>query len=113
MRPLGVTPEMRQAVYAADCLEHGHLLDPKVGYGPGNDLDVLSGRDADELPHVRCRRCSKVWVILADDPADGYEAAEEKVTKRVKKGDRMADLVVEKRARRQRKREIEKRREEA
>lgn len=87
-----VTPELRAAVYAADCKARGHIYDVMVGYGATDDPDVIAGRPAgdgvsDELPHLYCRRCQRVWLVLADSPGVSYDDAEEKVTARLKAAD--------------------------
>lgn len=108
--PIVVTPEMRAAVYAADCVESGHLLDIRVGYGPGNDIDVLGGRPehGDEtgelhIPHLTCRRCKRVWLVVSDQPANTYEAAEDAVETRMSANDSFGKRIKDTRDKRNKK----------
>lgn len=106
-----VTPELRAAVYAADCQQMGHLIDVKVGYGEQDDVDVLTGRagEDDELPHVYCRRCGRVWVIVADSPGVDYDQAEAQILDRLAEGDSLVALAVDKREQRLMRRERQRR----
>lgn len=73
--PIEVTPEMRQAVYEADCEVKGHLfIFDNVFQSTDGHTSVVSGPDADTLPHVRCGRCTKVWLLI-DDPGNDYDDA--------------------------------------
>lgn len=84
-----VTDEMRRAVYEADCAAHGHILDTSSAVG--NDGDVhperytpsVIGPDADTLPHIRCQRCTKIWLVI-EDPGDDYADAVAKLKARVR-----------------------------
>lgn len=72
--PIQVTREMRLAVYAEDCERLGHVvtLDHAVQF------EGLVGRVAgpeDQLPHLTCMRCTKVWLVV-EVPGDDYDAAE-------------------------------------
>lgn len=104
--PIVVTEEMRQAVYAADCKALGHIFDVSVGYGPQSDPDVISSRP-DEfgedtmLPHIICRRCPRVWIVMADQPSNSYEEAEQKVVERMKSSDSFTKLVKDRQEHRQ------------
>jgi hypothetical protein len=107
-----VTPELRRAVYSADCKKLGHVLDVKVAYGEQEDPDVLAGRpdgrdEIWELPYVYCRRCQRVWMILADSPADSYEDAEQAIAARLPDGDSLIKRAERQKERRWRKRERE------
>jgi hypothetical protein len=74
-----ITDEMRQAVHAEDCAAAGHLLD----FGAMMTYEQVAGRsvlhvgspDELQLPHIRCTRCTRVWIVF---PAEGwgYEDAE-------------------------------------
>ncbi len=60
-----VTPEMRQAVYDADCVDFGHRFEIRtMFFGEGYAMDLVgpNGR----LPHVTCNRCGKVWLVSQD-----------------------------------------------
>lgn len=110
-----ITPALRQAVYEADCKEQGHIYDLMIGYEL-DDVNVLVGRpdghgDTDDLPHIRCRRCRRVWLVVPDSPGLDYEDAEERVTKRVRKEDSLQGIVVDRRERRRKRREREQARE--
>lgn len=77
-----VTPEMRLAVYEADCEQFGHIpvYDRMFQSSDGRTL-VVSGPDAETLPHVRCQRCTKVWLVI-DDPGNDYADAVAKLRAR-------------------------------
>lgn len=77
-----VTEEMRRAVYAADCEAQGHMWDTSrlIGQtddpllGDGVPATVVRAPDPDQLPHLACRRCDLVWLLM-DEPGHGYDAA--------------------------------------
>lgn len=86
-----VTEDVRRAVYEADCAAQGHLLDfnSAVGSDP-DDLDpqgvpktVLTGPEDGQLPHVRCRRCSRVWLLI-DVSGANYDDAVRQVGERLR-----------------------------
>jgi hypothetical protein len=78
-----VTEEMRRAVYALDCDAKGHLVDfsnavgltavPNANGGSYPAQDVLGPND-ETLPHLTCRRCGRVWLIV-EDAGDNYPDA--------------------------------------
>jgi hypothetical protein len=90
--PIIVTDEMRQAVYQADCDNNGHIL--AIENAIGNNLDVhpdkhiqtVMGPDTDTLPHLYCRRCGKVWLVIEDSGAN-YTEAVTKLTTRIQSKD--------------------------
>lgn len=87
-----VTEEMRRAVYAQDCKGSGHLFDTASAVGvtdevlpenpSGAPTIVLRAPDPSQLPHLLCRRCGQVWLVL-DEPGYGYDDAVTKALARV------------------------------
>lgn len=77
---MDVTDDMRKAVYEADCAAYGHLLDiancfgHQPGSNPGTYASTVCGPDSDTLPHLTCRRCHKVWLVI-EEPGDCYADA--------------------------------------
>ena len=80
-----VTDEMRQAVHEEDCGRLGHdlALDDAFQFIPGSLSPRLGARDAKTIPHMRCRRCGHVFLILEDGGSD-YAEAEAKFKARLK-----------------------------
>lgn len=80
MAAVDVTDEMRRAVYDADCDRRGHV--PDISQLISNDPTVfpdentirIRAEDPDTVPHLFCKRCGKVWLVV--DPAVDYDAAE-------------------------------------
>lgn len=75
-RPIQVTEEMRQAVYAADCVAKGHIPQLNVVQAVVADdgvsrLDIYGG---DQIANVTCQRCGKVWLVV-EDPGVTYDDA--------------------------------------
>jgi hypothetical protein len=85
--PITVTPEMRQAVYAADCAEYGHAFETTGlffgGRGTGTAAEFGNPNNPDAFPTVTCSRCRHVWVLLDSEGVD-YEDAVIKLTGKVK-----------------------------
>jgi hypothetical protein len=79
-----VTDEMRRAVYDADCDALGHVPDisQAISSDPIGRVTRIRSEDPDSLPHIFCRRCGKVWLIL--EPAVSYDAAEANLNDRLK-----------------------------
>lgn len=72
--PIEVTQAMRLAVYAQDCARLGHV----VTLDNALKFDGLVGRvegPEDQLPHLTCMRCTKVWLVV-EAPGDDYDTAE-------------------------------------
>ena len=75
-----VTDEMRKAVYEADCARFGHIADisQAISNDPHNNVGVntptIRCDDPHKMPHITCRRCGKVWLIL-EQPGDTYDHA--------------------------------------
>lgn len=73
-----ITDEMRKAVYAADCLAQGHVFNfgsvVSSGANNGNTTIDVQAPDPDEMPHLTCYRCGKVWLVM-EEPGDGYDDA--------------------------------------
>lgn len=106
MDPDDVTPEMRQAVYAADCKLNGHLYDTSGllqpvpnpnGFAP---IYELGAYDPDEFPAIKCSRCGQVWIVLPVAGED-YEDAERKLFTKVKPNDAIAKEIPRMRGRRE------------
>ncbi|MGD9989318.1 hypothetical protein [Pseudonocardia sp.] len=77
-----VTDEMRQAVYEADCEAKGHIhVFDKMLQRTDGPANVVSGPDEATMPHVRCQRCPKVWLLI-DDPGNDYDDAVAKLRSR-------------------------------
>lgn len=83
-----ITDEMRAAVFAAECERRGHV--PDIDEAISNDPTVYPDENtirirADTpglIPHIRCRRCGHVWLII-DDPGQGYDHAVAKLQARL------------------------------
>lgn len=99
--PAVVTPEMRQAVYDDDCKRLGHLFNVKVDAAPTADPNLLRAWTDLEVPHVLCKRCQRVWLIVATAPGKSYPDAEVEVQKALKPGDNFNDRITEIRDRRE------------
>lgn len=96
---MDVTPEMRQAVYDADCADKGHQLDPYSGIKFNNGRQSLESTDEFKLPHIVCTRCGHVWII---GPADGanYEDVERLLYLQLNPNRPMAKVITRFRAKR-------------
>ena len=82
-----VTPEMRKAVYEADCAEHGHLFDlTDLFFGGTAGRSMFGNPDPKKLPSMHCRRCGRIWAILEAD-GSSYDEAESKLVGIVKTPD--------------------------
>ena len=68
-----VTDEMRAAVIAELCANQGHTL--LINAQNQSIGEILYGTEPDELPHIKCSRCGKVWV-MSPIPRDNYDTAE-------------------------------------
>lgn len=87
-----VTPEMRAAVYEADCAAYGHMWDTSNMLGSTDEVlpesvsglptTVVRAKDGALMPHLGCQRCSKVWLVF-DEPGDNYEDAVARALNRV------------------------------
>lgn len=77
---MDVTPEMRKAVYEADCAEHGHILDTRqaISNSPLNNPDinapVVRSDNPFKMPHILCQRCRMVWLVM-EEGKESYESA--------------------------------------
>lgn len=78
-----ITEEQRAAVLAQMCAEQGHLIDIDEAISDDPDIDEhqptinVRARDADSVPHLRCKRCPTVWLVMPGAPS--YEAAEQEL----------------------------------
>lgn len=97
--PQEITPELRAAVYAADCGAKGHIVGARWGADPTGDADTMPGRSElnDELPYVYCHRCGRVWIIVPYAGAD-YADAEQRALARVRPDDPLAQAIHDKRS---------------
>lgn len=77
-----ITEEMRRAVYAQDCAQYGHVPDYS-NLAVGTEPRALNDQ---QLPHVVCRRCQLVWVMM---PIEGsnYDDAATKLRGKLKNPD--------------------------
>ena len=97
-----VTPEMRAAVYADDCVIEGHIIsienmmsnNPHIK--PKEYSPEIRSENEGEFPHIFCRRCKKVWLII-EDPGTDYEDAETKLQGKLKATDELAKKITENR----------------
>lgn len=77
---MDVTDEMRAAVYTADCALLGHIMDISQAISndphnnPGTNTPTVRCEDPHKIPHMSCRRCSKVWLII-EQPGTDYVTA--------------------------------------
>lgn len=83
---MDVTDEMRRAVYAADCDQLGHLMDISQAISNNPDEHGINtirvrAEDSDTVPHLLCKRCSQVWLIV--DPGVDYDTAEAALNERL------------------------------
>jgi len=104
--PIVLTDEIRQAVHDEDCELGGHMLSLtnatawEPSQAPGAKINAGAARvqgPAGQLPHVRCARCNKVWILVPDAQV-GYDAAQEAFRGHLKPDDPLAvaiDLVAE------------------
>lgn len=89
-----ITDEMRKVVREELCRENGHQL------RFNNLLDhtysaFISGQERDDLPHVTCTVCPRVWVLVEEDSATTYDEAEAKLQSRLKATDDLSKLITE------------------
>lgn len=70
-----VTDEMRRAVYDEDCRRYGHIIsyDNALQFDEGTDGARIAGHDGRQ-PHISCRRCGRVWLIV-EEPGNDYGSA--------------------------------------
>lgn len=57
----------RAAVLAAECARLGHLhLFTNVLFSGqnGGSTDTIGAQDPTQMPHIVCRRCAKVWIVI-------------------------------------------------
>jgi len=83
-----ISDEQRAAVLAELCAQLGHDLD--ITEAIRNDRSIgdpdqltmnVRGKDDDTVPHLRCKRCPKVWLIMPG--VDGYDAAEDELNEQL------------------------------
>lgn len=87
-----VTPEMRAAVYEADCKARGHIWDTTNMLSATDEIlpestngyptTVVRAQDATQMPHLKCSRCERVWLVM-DEPGNDYEDAVARAINRV------------------------------
>lgn len=70
-----ITEEVRRAVYAQDCALFGHQIDQAHAVTSRNGPATVGSSDPTKLPHLTCRRCRRVWLVVPGEGWD-YEAAE-------------------------------------
>lgn len=89
---MDVTPEMRQAVYEADCELLGHSVDTRWAVEFTEQESGVRPRAKDRFPHIFCRRCRKTWIVLPIEGV-GYEEAERRVYEHLKPTSELARLI--------------------
>ncbi|MBW0088220.1 hypothetical protein I4I77_01180 [Pseudonocardia sp. KRD-188] len=77
-----ITDEMRRAVHEEDCEQLGHMLATESVISIEGRTAQVAG-PGDLQPHLNCRRCGKVWLVI-EDAGDGYDDAVQRVSKRFK-----------------------------
>lgn len=80
-----LTDDMRAAVHAEDCERLGHdfAFDAAFQSDPHTSRPSLDSRDAGKMPHLSCRRCGSVWLII-EDAGSSYADAESRLARRLK-----------------------------
>lgn len=98
---IDITPEVRQAVYEADCAETGHRVDPMgvFSYSKTVQYQQIGSEDELKLPHMKCLRCGRVWIVCPLDGAD-YEDAERQLYSMMEPKNPEAKKITRRRARR-------------
>jgi hypothetical protein len=78
-----ITPELRQAVYEADCETLGHMIDVGPGIAPSEHRNGrrIVGPEG-KMPHLVCMRCANVWIIIAKS-GRSYNQAERRFRERL------------------------------
>ncbi len=72
-----LTEEIRRAVMLEMCANEGHVLDVSKALGATDNQFTAEVRgDGSHLPHLRCSRCGRVWLVV-ETGAESYEQAEE------------------------------------
>lgn len=88
-----INQAVRRAVYLVTCEEQGHDYDLgnllRTGDTPNpNKQDSFPNTEVEavdsdnKLPHLVCRRCGLVWILI-DEPGFGYDDALSRVRKRM------------------------------
>ncbi|HST77285.1 MAG TPA: hypothetical protein VLN58_02230 [Verrucomicrobiae bacterium] len=87
-----ITDEIRQKVYDDDCDRNGHNFDFNNVIGPtdlpnpndprGRTKMVLRAQDPTLLPHITCKRCSRIWIVF-DANGRNYDEALTELQKRI------------------------------
>lgn len=100
-----VTPEMRQAVYAEDCLARGHILEFSTIIEAVSDtppvIGGISDLDETQLPYIECSRCGSVWIVFPHAGSD-YDDAERFLYDKLNPNSAMAKKIVRDRGERER-----------
>lgn len=95
-----ITEEMRRAVYVADCDRLGHQFELTAMHIFQPESGGMRLAEGDEqLPHITCRRCPKVWLVV---PVEGwdYDDAERQLYGMLRADVAVAQDIVRKRGRR-------------
>lgn len=83
-----LTDEMRQAVHEEECANIGHnpdistmftFADPHTGR---STEALVAGPDDETFPHVSCKRCGFVWLVIPD-PSKNYNEAVQDLNKMI------------------------------
>lgn len=95
--PNEVTDAMRKAVYAADCLAKGHVLEFSNIVDSISGVSIVIGGTPDlddtKLPYVQCSRCDSVWLLIPHAGAD-YDDAERYLYDKLNADSPMAKKIV-------------------
>lgn len=71
--PIILTDAMRDAVHTEDCVLLDHLLTMVNAFEYSRGYAKLSNPDG-LIPHIKCTRCGKVWLIVENEGRDYRDA---------------------------------------
>lgn len=112
-----LTDEIRRAVWAEECERlGGHDIDVgaafvwSAAYSPEATTSQATAQavqsladDEDKLPHLKCRRCGRAWLVMPIEAVD-YDDAERAVYGLLQGDTELARRIVRTRTRRERRR---------
>jgi hypothetical protein len=94
-----ITPELRRAVYEADCEEMGHQIDANPIMRPIPGGGIIPA-DSTVMPSVTCHRCKKFWIVIPISGAN-YLQAERQFYEMLKADGPLAKMITRLMAQRQ------------